>query len=143
MKKLTIILLAAAVEEISLSSPEFAATLEQQYFFDDYNALSSGDKNSGVYTFESTDIVFKPVTYQELIYLFEQEGNSLILFGGSWCGNTRSAIPYINDFAHEYGIDTIYTFDFRLDGSPRTSPSTCMCSPIGSCSGCWSSRATR
>lgn len=107
----------AAAEEISLSSPEFAATLEQRYFFDDYNALSRADKNSGVSTFESTDIVFKPVTWQELVYLFEQEGNSLILFGGSWCGNTRSAIPYINAYAQEYGIDTIYTFDFRLDGS--------------------------
>lgn len=114
MKKLTIILLAAAAEEISLSSPEFAATLEQQYFFDDYNALSSGDKNSGVYTFESTDIVFKPVTYQELIYLFEQEGNSLILLGGSWCGNTQAAVATINDYAVANDL-IVYWYDPAWD----------------------------
>jgi hypothetical protein len=39
------------------------------------------------------------------------------MFGGSWCPNTRAAATYINKYAVEYGIDTIYNFDFRLDGA--------------------------
>ena len=46
-------------------------------------------------------------------YLFEQEGNYLVLFGGSWCHNTRAASEYINDYANEYGIDTILPLELN------------------------------
>lgn len=96
----------------------FVATTEQEFFYNDYNAKSNADtsRQNGVDTFENKDIVFDAVTYEELIYLLQQEGNYLILLGGSWCHNTRAAATYINQFAHQYGITKIYNFDFFLDG---------------------------
>ena len=97
---------------------EFVATAEQEFFYNDYNSKSNADtsRQNGVDTFENKDIVFDAVTYEELIYLLQQEGNYLILLGGSWCHNTRAAATYINQFAHQYGITKIYNFDFFLDG---------------------------
>ena len=96
---------------------------EKEYFYDDYNTKSLADTNrQGIKTFESKDnIVFDAVTYEELINILESEGNFLILFGGSWCHNTRAAAPYINDFANQYGINKIYNFDFYLDGQNSSS----------------------
>ncbi len=96
----------------------FVATTEQEFFYNDYNAKSNADtsRQNGVDTFENKDIVFDAVTYEELIYLLQQEGNYLILLGGSWCHNTRAAATYINQFAHQYGITKIYNYDFYLDG---------------------------
>ena len=95
----------------------FVATAEQEFFYNDYNTASNADTTrQGVDTFANKDIVFNAVTYEELVYLLQQEGNYLILFGGSWCHNTRAAATYINEFAHQYGITTIYNFDFYLDG---------------------------
>lgn len=95
---------------------------EKEFFFDDYNSRSKADTTrQGIDTFKSKDnIVFDQVTYEELIHILESEGNYLILFGGSWCHNTRAAVPFINDYANEYGITTIYNFDFFLDGTNST-----------------------
>ena len=104
-------------EIIDLSSPSF--DFEKEYFYSDYNAKSLADTSrQGIKTFENKDdIVFDAVTYEQLVDIFESEGNYLILFGGSWCHNTRAAVPFINEFANQYGISTIYNFDFYLDGS--------------------------
>lgn len=75
------------------------------YYNSDYNYLN--DENS----------VFQSITWEQAVYLFEQEGNFLILFGGSWCPNTTAVIDYINDAAKAAGVDTIYNLDFRLDGT--------------------------
>lgn len=91
---------------------------EKEYFYSEYNARSLADTNrQGIKTFENKDIVFDAITYEELVDIFESEGNYLILFGGSWCHNTRAAVPFINAYAKEYGIDTIYNFDFYMDGT--------------------------
>lgn len=103
--------------EVNLSDPDF--DFEAEFYYNEYNAESNADtdRQDGIDTFENTDIVFQSIDYEELIYLLEQEGNYLILFGGVWCHNTRAVVSYINDYAHEYGIDTVYNFDFRLDGT--------------------------
>ena len=44
-----------------------------------------------------------------------QEGNYLIQLSGSWCHNSRAMSPYVNAYAKEYGIDTIYSYDFNVD----------------------------
>lgn len=75
------------------------------YYNSDYNYLN--DENS----------VFQSITWEQAVYLFEQEGNYLILFGGSWCPNTTAVIDYINDAAKAAGVDTIYNLDFRFDGT--------------------------
>ena len=104
---------------VNLSDPGF--DFQAEYFFDDYNTQSNADtdRQDGIDTFEDKDIVFKSLYFDELTYLLEQEGNYLILLGGSWCHNTRAVISYVNDFAKAYGIDTVYNFDFRLDGATR------------------------
>lgn len=94
---------------------------QAEFFYSDYNAASNADadRQDGINTFGDTDIVFKSLYYDKLLYLLEQEGSYLILFSGSWCHNSRAAIGYINEYAKAYGIDTVYTFDFRLDGETR------------------------
>ena len=77
--------------------------------------------NSDYAYLEDPDSVFSALTLEEAIYLFRQEGNYLLLLGGSWCGNTTPVIGYIDQVAKEYGIDTIYNLDFRLDGTNRAS----------------------
>lgn len=75
------------------------------YYNSDYNYLN--DESS----------VFQSITWEEAVYLFQQEGNYLILLGGSWCPNTTAIIDYVNEAAKTAGVDTIYNLDFRLDGT--------------------------
>ena len=104
-------------KKIGLS--ELNYDFEKDYFFNDYNERSLADTTrQGIKTFESKeDIVFDAITYEELVNIFESEGNYLILFGGSWCHNTRAAVPFINEYAKEYNITKIYNFDFYMDGT--------------------------
>jgi hypothetical protein len=109
----------AAEPARNLSDPAY--DFQAEYFFSDYNALSNADadRQDGIDTFEDTDIVFKALYYDELIYLLEQPGDYLIFLGGSWCHNTRAAIGSVNAYAKAHGIKTVYNFDFRLDGATR------------------------
>ena len=98
-----------------LSSANF--DINKEYFYDDYNDKSLADtKRQGVVTFDNKDIVFEAVTYEKLINILNSEGNYLIFFGGAWCHNTRATARFVNEYATKYNIDTIYNFDFRLDG---------------------------
>ncbi len=86
-----------------------AAGVQKEYYNSDYAFLGDADS------------VYESLTLEKAYYLFQQEGNYLILLGGSWCGNTTPVIGYINETAKEYGVDTIYNLDFRLDGASRSS----------------------
>lgn len=61
--------------------------------------------------------VFKTATYEDIVHLFESEGNFAVLFGGAWSGQTQATIGFINQVAKEQGIKTIYNFDTKLDGT--------------------------
>ncbi|MBQ3667873.1 MAG: hypothetical protein II920_01470, partial [Clostridia bacterium] len=98
----TALLLALA---LTLGSAE---TVGKAYYNSDYAYLE--DENS----------VYSSLTLEEAYYLFQQEGSYLILLGGSWCGNTTPVIGYINQVAKEYGVETIYNLDLRLDGASRS-----------------------
>ena len=84
-----------------LSSDGTAHT--QDYFASEYTYLKSGS-------------VFKTLTWEKAVYLFQSEGNYLIMFGGSWCANTQAVIDYIDSAAKSAGVTAIYNLDFRLDG---------------------------
>ncbi|RIX60315.1 S-layer homology domain-containing protein [Paenibacillus nanensis] len=75
------------------------------YFKDAYPSLANADSH-----------VFKTVTYEDLVRLFESQGTFAILIGGAWSNETQADIGYINEVAKQYGVTTIYNFDTKLDG---------------------------
>lgn len=100
------------------SSPEF--DLDKEFIYEKYKYLRK--ENSPIYGAASPeDVVIRPIYYDELCYLLSTEGTHLILFGGPWCRNVASVIDYINFYARKYSIDTVYNFDFRVDGESRDS----------------------
>ena len=107
MKRALITLLAAIL--VLTAAFASAESIQKAYYNSDYVYLE--DENS----------VYESLTLEKAYYLFQQEGNYLILLGGSWCGNTTPVIGYINEVAKEYGVETIYNLDFRLDGTNRSS----------------------
>lgn len=56
------------------------------------------------------------ITYPELLLLLESEGEHTILFGGTWCHNTRAVVRDVNRAANAADVDVVYVFDLRLDG---------------------------
>ncbi|MCR8658681.1 S-layer homology domain-containing protein [Paenibacillus endoradicis] len=60
--------------------------------------------------------ILKTVTYEDLVTIFNSEGSYAILFGGAWSDETQADIGFINQVAKDYGIQTIYNFDTKLDG---------------------------
>lgn len=57
------------------------------------------------------------ISYPELVDLLEnvEDANAVILFGGTWCPNTRAVLPFVNKRAQEQDL-TVYNFDTILDG---------------------------
>jgi len=65
---------------------------------------------------DAEGFVLQSITYPELIHLLESDGDHTILFGGTWCHNTRAVIHEVNSKAVQAGVETVYVFDLRLDG---------------------------
>lgn len=57
------------------------------------------------------------ITYPELIDLLDHstDADAVILFGGTWCPNTRAVLPFVNKEAQKNNV-TVYNFDTVLDG---------------------------
>ena len=74
--------------------------------------LTSADDDNGW--------VVKQITYPELLHLLDLQDsadrNFVILFGGTWCHNTRAVLKQVNQNALENGVTTVYNFDLVLDG---------------------------
>ncbi|MET3963050.1 hypothetical protein ABIE44_002984 [Marmoricola sp. OAE513] len=62
----------------------------------------------------------KQITYPELVHLLDVKDsaskNFVILFGGTWCHNTRAVLKHVNQEAQENDVTTVYNFDLVLDG---------------------------
>lgn len=76
--------------------------------YNDFGTTYSFDKYKDNFNLRS-------ITYYELRLLLESQGEHTLLASGSWCGDSRAAIPLVAEFSHKYGYaDTVYVFDFRL-----------------------------
>jgi hypothetical protein len=73
------------------------------------------------------------LTYSELIHLLEIKDsaskNFVILFGGTWCPNTRAVIKHVNEQAVANDV-TVYNFDTILDGGVVGGGTTSANNPI-------------
>ncbi|MBN9613302.1 MAG: hypothetical protein J0H64_07570, partial [Actinobacteria bacterium] len=59
------------------------------------------------------------ITYPELRHLLDDKtagANYALLFGGTWCHNTRAVLKDVNTDAQKNGVETVYNFDLVLDG---------------------------
>jgi Bacterial Ig-like domain (group 3) len=57
------------------------------------------------------------ITYPELVDLLKTNtaANAVILFGGTWCPNTRPVLPFVNKYAQQNNVE-VFNFDTVLDG---------------------------
>ena len=60
------------------------------------------------------------ITYPELLHVLQTKdataANFVLLFGGTWCHNTRAVVKFINQQAQDNGVQVVYNFDLVLDG---------------------------
>ncbi len=98
-----------------MTSSSIDIDMDKEYMFQNYPGLRS--ENDPVCGVDSRDdIVYEVVDFDELCYLLSAEGTHMILFGGIWSDATQKVIAPINYCARRHGIDTVYLFDFSVDG---------------------------
>ncbi|WCB92466.1 hypothetical protein DSM104299_01162 [Baekduia alba] len=71
------------------------------------------------------------VTYPELVDLLKNANtaNAVILFGGTWCPNTRPVLPSVNRYAQQNDVK-VYNFDTVLDGGLVGDATTSTVNPL-------------
>jgi Bacterial Ig-like domain (group 3) len=72
------------------------------------------------------------ITYPELVDLLKNganTSNAVILFGGTWCPNTRPVIPFVNQYAQANNV-TVFNFDTVLDGGTTGGNTTGSTNPL-------------
>ena len=72
------------------------------------------------------------ITYPELVDLLKSganTANAVILFGGTWCPNTRPVLPAVNKYAQENDV-TVFNFDTVLDGATVGGLATSAVNPL-------------
>ena len=67
------------------------------------------------YTNLDSDNVFKEITYNEFMDMFEHLETGIVLLGGAWCKNAQIIVPYANTLAKKKGLDVIYNFDLKYE----------------------------
>lgn len=67
------------------------------------------------YTNLDGDNVFKEITYDEFMDMFEHLETGIVLLGGAWCKNAQITVPYANTLAKKKGLDVIYNFDLKYE----------------------------
>ena len=57
--------------------------------------------------------VFKEISYDEFMNMFDTFQTGLVLLGGPWCSNAKLIVPYLNKIAKDNNLSVIYNFDFK------------------------------
>ena len=65
------------------------------------------------YTNLDGDNVFKEITYDEFMNMFEHLETGIVLLGGAWCKNAQIIVPYKNTLEKKKGLEVIYNFDLK------------------------------
>ncbi|MBR2303392.1 MAG: hypothetical protein IKA42_06295 [Clostridia bacterium] len=67
----------------------------------------------------------RSATYYEVMLLLDTPGEHTLMASGSWCGDSKYAMPLVIENVHKYDTKPVYVFDFRitsaLHGSSRQS----------------------
>ncbi|HEX3615240.1 MAG TPA: Ig-like domain-containing protein [Solirubrobacteraceae bacterium] len=71
------------------------------------------------------------ITYPELIDLLKTDTSqtAVILFGGTWCPNTRPVLPFVNEYAQQNNTE-VFNFDTVLDGGTTGGSTTGSANPL-------------
>ncbi|MGO4255897.1 Ig-like domain-containing protein [Marmoricola sp. RAF53] len=122
----------ATATTAALTAAGGAATLDQKSQFDwwkdaankKHDLAYADDARYGGNILDDADDAdgwrVKQITYPELLHLLQvkdsADKNFVILFGGTWCHNTRAVLKHVNAEAQENDVTTVYNFDLVLDG---------------------------
>ena len=94
---------------IKTNQIELSHYTKESYMRDAFNSygkeIFKADEQINVY----------PVTYRQLEWLLDEDGNALVLMGGPGSEKTRAVIGEINDYAVKNNI-RVYMYDPQIDG---------------------------
>lgn len=89
---------------------------QADYIREAYQMNGRGHSYKTQDAFTTTEqINLQMLTLGELMWLLNQKGTFVILFGGAWCANTQAGVATINDYAVANDVN-VYMFDMRIDG---------------------------
>jgi hypothetical protein len=73
------------------------------------------------------------ITYPELVDLLKNgnDANAVILFGGTWCPNTRPVVGFVNKYAQRNNVQ-VFNYDTVLDGGLAGGSTTAASDPLQS-----------
>lgn len=63
-----------------------------------------------------TKHVFKQITMEESIRLFDEKGSGILFYGYKQCGFCQQAVPVLNNAARQMGVDIYYVDVKSTDG---------------------------
>lgn len=85
------------------------------YMFDAFNLNTRGHSAKSEPAFQKDEqINIQPITLPQLLWMLQQKGTFIFMFGGPWCANSQSAVATLNDYALANDA-RVYMFDMRLD----------------------------
>lgn len=109
--------ITATLEDVIVNGKSVASNYSQFDYFN--NAIWRSSASLAYYeNYDAFEDNFKlrAVTVYELLYLLEQEGDHNILVSGSWCGDSKLALPFVIENSSTRDSDTVYVLDFKLTG---------------------------
>ncbi len=123
------------VADVSAKSSAIASLLgsvSEETNFTNFDFFNDADKwqiskytnehAAGYAEFEE-GFLLRSTTYYEFMHMLDKAGDYTFLMTGSWCGDSKTAVPLVIKYAHKYDYNQpIYVFDFNLNSRLHSSP---------------------